>query len=258
VLRPEQDWNGRETLTFYANDSIFEISDNVTITVSGVNDPPGPLIILTPNNGEIFENGTSISFAAMCSDPDLIYGDELIINWSSNISGSLGVGEILNNLSITAGEHQITLEVTDIIGATSIARVNITILDDSNAGDGEKPDKSTNNLALIIAGVSIMIIIILIILLFIFPGWVTLKKIILREKESSDQPEETATTDENVKQTDIKTMITKSKPATFEHKEPDQKTTHIKSNILSSKMTEKKSIKLLKTDAPSEVEPGTK
>ena len=128
IVIPKKDWNGHETLIFYANDSIFEISDNVTITVTPVNDPPGPAVINTPQEKLEVENGTKINFSGLCDDVDLIYGDKLTFNWSSNISGIIGSGENLTDIILQPGQHQITLEVSDIMGETSIAMVNISIL----------------------------------------------------------------------------------------------------------------------------------
>ena len=68
LLIPEKDWNGQEILTFYANDSVFEISDQVTITVIGINDAPGLPTILEPKDGAVFKNTTSINLTATCSE----------------------------------------------------------------------------------------------------------------------------------------------------------------------------------------------
>ena len=128
ILIPKKDWNGKETLIFYANDSIFEISDDIVITVTPMNDPPGPASIITPEEGIKVENGTKINFSGICDDVDLIYGDILTFNWSSNISGRIGSSENLTDIILQHGQYQITLEVSDIAGETSIAMVNITIL----------------------------------------------------------------------------------------------------------------------------------
>jgi len=128
ILIPKKDWNGKETLIFYANDSVYEIFDNVTITVTPVNDPPGPAVIITPEEGIKVENGTLLDFSGLCDDVDLIYGDILTFNWSSNISGRIGSSENLTDIVLQPGQHRILLEVSDIAGETSRAMVNITIL----------------------------------------------------------------------------------------------------------------------------------
>ena len=128
TLKPEKNWNGKEALIFYANDSVYEISDNITITVTPVNDPPGPASIITPKDDIKVENGTKINFSGICDDVDLIYGDKLTFNWSSNISGKFGSGENLTDIILQPGHHQILLEVSDMIGETSIDIVDITVL----------------------------------------------------------------------------------------------------------------------------------
>ncbi len=77
IIAPELNWNGKETLTFYANDSVFEISQEITITITPINDPPGPIEIIKPQNGLIIFEGDLLDFSAKCSDPDLPYGDNL-------------------------------------------------------------------------------------------------------------------------------------------------------------------------------------
>jgi uncharacterized membrane protein len=129
ILIPKKNWNGKETLSFYANDSIYEIFDDVTITVTPVNDPPNPAVIITPEEKLKVENGTLINFSGICNDVDLIYGDILTFNWSSNISGRIGSGENLTDIILQPGQHQILLEVMDIAGEKSMSMVNITIFE---------------------------------------------------------------------------------------------------------------------------------
>ncbi len=130
TLKPEKNWNGKETLIFYANDSVYNIFDNVTITVMPVNDAPGPAVIVEPEEGLKTENGTGINFSGICDDVDLIYGDKLTFKWYSNISGGFGEGKNLTNVLLPQGAHQIRLEVSDIAGEKSTTNVKITIIPD--------------------------------------------------------------------------------------------------------------------------------
>ena len=50
ILIPKKNWNGQETLVFYANDSRFEIFEEIKITVIPVNDPPEQVKIIKPNH----------------------------------------------------------------------------------------------------------------------------------------------------------------------------------------------------------------
>jgi hypothetical protein len=144
ILIPKKNWNGQETLTLFANDSVYEISDDVTITVTPVNDPPGPASIITPVEGIEVKNGTKINFSGICNDVDLIYGDRLTFNWSSNISGRIGTGENLTDIILPPGVHRILLEVSDIEGETAIDTVNITILPELKPNNNVTPKFDLN------------------------------------------------------------------------------------------------------------------
>jgi len=139
VLIPKKNWNGREFLTFYANDSVYEISDSVMITVTPVNDPPYLLRILKPVDGIKIDEGKGLDFKGVYDDPDLPYGDTLTLNWYSNITGKLGEGEILNNILLPVGNHLITFEVTDLAGEKTIASIHMSVLETPQSdtdGDG--------------------------------------------------------------------------------------------------------------------------
>jgi len=133
VLKPKLNWNGKEKLTFYASDGIYEIFDNVSITITPVNDPPGQPEITSPKNGIEIEDGTTINFKGTCDDPDMPYGDKLTFIWISNISGEIGNGKNLENIILSIGNHRIILEVTDENGETSKATLNITVLETPNS-----------------------------------------------------------------------------------------------------------------------------
>jgi len=129
ILIPQKDWNGHETLTFYADDGLFEaIFDTITITVISVNDPPDIPEIIKPKNDTKINEHEAIDFIGECNDPDLPYGDVLIFTWSSDIIGKIGNGENLNDIIIPTGKHKITLEVCDKEGETTINFIYISIL----------------------------------------------------------------------------------------------------------------------------------
>ncbi len=175
TLIPKKNWNGQETLTFYANNSVLEIFDDVTITVTPVNDPPGPAFIIEPLDGLKVENGTGINFSAICDDPDLPYGDKLTFMWTFNISNEFWKGQNLTNVFLIPGNHSITLTVIDLIGKTSMAMVNITIVSEINVSPNQtQPENDTSpeikkegNFTLKIIGMIIVIIIIIIILFMV-------------------------------------------------------------------------------------------
>jgi parallel beta-helix repeat protein len=161
TLVPEKDWNGEETLTFYGNDSRFEISYEITITVTGVNDPPvDAKIIKPPRNFEV-EEGKSIDLQGQCTDPDVPFGDVLVFTWRSSISDELGVGDNLTGVMLPPGEHIITLEVSDRLGEKTKASVKLLVI--------EKDDDSSAAASMFIITISaVSIVIIVIIFLSIF------------------------------------------------------------------------------------------
>jgi hypothetical protein len=177
ILRPEKDWNGQETLTFYANDTIYETFGQIIITVTPVNDPPEvPKIIKPEDDIKINENET-LNFEGACEDADLNYGDELTFKWSSNITGELGEGETLSDIVLELGVHQITLEVSDTEGAVSMAIITVSVLpiskpdknDTIDNKDTQPEEVTEDNISIIIMGIiDVILVIIFAILLFMF------------------------------------------------------------------------------------------
>ncbi len=197
ILVPMANWNGQETLTFYASDDDSQISDDVTVTVTPLNDPPGPAEILAPKDEYEVKSGTPITFKAQCEDVDLKYGDVLMFKWISNISGEFGTGETLQDVILTTGHHLITLEVTDSFGEISNATLKVSILSDKIV-DIEEPipeddkgsgDNSDSTMIIAGAGGTIIILIILIILLWLF----IFKKTVKDKKIEETSPQQLST-----------------------------------------------------------------
>lgn len=163
-LLPKKDWNGLVTLTFFASDGIFNVSANITINITPVNDPPGPATINAPKDGYRVNYGKQINFKANCSDPDCVYGDVLTFNWVSNIAGDLGTGEVLRKGNIPNGEHIITLIVSDLENQTCNTSINISILGQESPQEG---DNYATNLCLM-GGVGAIIFVIILFLHFLF------------------------------------------------------------------------------------------
>jgi hypothetical protein len=167
IFTPAKDWSGVETITFFAFDGIFNITDDVKITVLPVNDPPGPAVIKEPENGlEVYEN-TKLNFTGTCSDPDLLYVDELTFNWHSDLQGVLGTGDTLIDVDLDVGTHQITLNVSDKAGSYSIANINIVILELPTEPEIEDKEKSDHLMDLYLPVLVIVIILIILLLIFI-------------------------------------------------------------------------------------------
>jgi hypothetical protein len=135
LLVPDKDWNGRERLVFFAADENDEVSDEVQVTVTAINDPPDKPKIINPMDGvKLLENGT-IDFEGACTDPDVPYGDTLTYKWISDISGPLGTGETLKDVLLQVGEHTITLEVSDSEGETAQTAIVVIVQEQLKVDD---------------------------------------------------------------------------------------------------------------------------
>lgn len=127
ILKPKLNWNGIEDLIIFANDTFGEVSNEVQVKVLPVNDPPETPIIHQPINLDEYNTSSKIDFIGTCEDVDIIYGDVLDFTWSSNISGILGFGNELYNLTLPAGYHNITLIATDLDNLFNTMSIYINI-----------------------------------------------------------------------------------------------------------------------------------
>jgi parallel beta-helix repeat protein len=160
TLTPEPDWNGQETLIFYAWDGFFEVTDDVVITVTPINDPPRFPSIITPKDGKIIEYGVPLDFRAKCFDADLPYGDHLTFSWVSDLSDLIGEGERLDDVKLPAGIHKITLIVSDSENQRVRTTINVTV---EQLEDEEGSNEYMSYMTII--GVVFFIILILIIII---------------------------------------------------------------------------------------------
>ena len=146
-LVPKANWSGSESLTFYANDTFYQVSDSINVTVNPVNDAPfDPTIDIIAENKSLTE-GYNLTLIGNASDVDLPYGDVLNYKWSSNLTGELGESQEIN-ISPQAGFHKITLNVTDSAGAWVVKSKNIEILprtEDENDTNGDTNDTNGKN-----------------------------------------------------------------------------------------------------------------
>jgi fibronectin type 3 domain-containing protein len=170
VLLPDQDWHGEETLTFHADDGMFNTSAEIFVTVSSINDPPGNAVILSPTDGDKFKEGKKLNFTAECEDPDLP-GDLLTFSWYSNISSLLGTGKSLTEVELTPGRHKITLIVRDLYDESTITSITITIEHKPKSEKDKLEDKEDNKEdknMMIYAGVAVGAAVIVTIFVIIF------------------------------------------------------------------------------------------
>jgi uncharacterized repeat protein (TIGR01451 family) len=120
---------GTHTYHFEFNDSRVDV--RAPSTIGGEYDGPevinrAPLPVLNkPVDGAEFNTGSMIKFdASSTTDPD---GDTIELELYSNLDGLLGKDTIVST-NLTAGDHTITLTVTDSLNATSSVSIDITVI----------------------------------------------------------------------------------------------------------------------------------
>ncbi|GAB1268389.1 hypothetical protein NBRC116493_16420 [Aurantivibrio infirmus] len=103
------------------------IDDVVLTATGGVAGNTAPTInISAPASDASFIQGQTITFTSTAIDVE--EGDiSALIQWSSNLDGSLGFGGSININSLTTGSHQITASVADSSGALSSDVLNISV-----------------------------------------------------------------------------------------------------------------------------------
>lgn len=103
------------------------------------NQPPS-LVITTPVTGTVANQGATLFFSVLASDPeDGDIGANTV--WSSNLDGTFGTGNPLNYSGLSAGIHTITASVADSGALSDSDSVTVTI----NGGETipVKPAKPT-------------------------------------------------------------------------------------------------------------------
>jgi hypothetical protein len=87
TFTPEAQWNGKETITFYANDSVSEVSDEVVVTVTPEKDLP---VLDVPNRLSVKEDEL-LNVTITVLNPD---GNTL--SFSSNLTDGIGDDDLDN------------------------------------------------------------------------------------------------------------------------------------------------------------------
>jgi hypothetical protein len=119
---------GNHTITATATDA-FGATATDTVDVAVVNTAPTATITY-PADGATFYTSQTLYFAGFGFDPDeVIEGGDL--KWHSSIDGDLGTGWTVSG-QLAAGNHVITLTVTDEMGMAGSDSINVNV----NAGAG--------------------------------------------------------------------------------------------------------------------------
>ncbi|NIP35325.1 MAG: hypothetical protein GWN18_20130, partial [Thermoplasmata archaeon] len=116
TFAPQNNEVGTLTFTLRVNDVVSpdqKVTLDFVIVVENENDPMDDPRITSPANNSRFKVNQSFSLIAICTDPDIQFGQVLNFSWSSNISGFLGYESSLVVRLADPGTHLITLTVRD-------------------------------------------------------------------------------------------------------------------------------------------------
>ena len=113
---------GSAALKVIASDG-FHRSESNPVTIELPNLAP-QVLILTPEDGESVEGGSTIGLRASVRDPEResLEGDQIL--WHSDLTGFLGIGTDLD-VVLPPGTHVLTAEAADSGGARGSAQVTI-------------------------------------------------------------------------------------------------------------------------------------
>jgi hypothetical protein len=143
IFTPDPDWFGVEVITFTAEDAKNSVYDNVTVTVTGINDAPGTPVIIHPaeSTGRQFKVKEPILFHAHANDSDIDNPDVdpssildiLRYTWTRNSSdgGEVIIGATENYTAedgLPEGFYKITVTAEDLMGLKSSTSFDIIVL----------------------------------------------------------------------------------------------------------------------------------
>ena len=132
-ILPTNDMVGVYQVNFSVDDGGIansSASRKISLEILNANDPPGIPEILTPANNSVVDMDQPVNFSAICDDPDLRIpsaGEVLSFCWSSSLDGSIGEGQTLRGVKLEYGVHMITVSARDRSGASSSARITLTV-----------------------------------------------------------------------------------------------------------------------------------
>ena len=106
--------------------SSAEIS--ITVIDEVVTNTPPVVMIDAPMNGAVFDEGMPIELRGHATDAQdgMLSGGALA--WSSSLGGALGAGSTLTFANAARGHHRIVLTATDVAGASSVATVELDVV----------------------------------------------------------------------------------------------------------------------------------
>jgi hypothetical protein len=108
TFTPASNWHGSAVVTFFANDSVYNVSDEINITVLPVNDPP----VVQNIPDKVWTQGTDVNLGIVISDVD---DTEFSISDNTTL---FNVDQENSSINFTptndqVGEHFINISVSD-------------------------------------------------------------------------------------------------------------------------------------------------
>jgi len=128
TYQPNANFNGEDSFTFRVNDGTSDSPEvTIDITVNTVNDSP-TLSIISPQSGDVFTSGETISFSANAID---IEDGNIAANvsWVVNPGAiNLGVGDTVN-ATFAAGDFSVAATIVDSGNVSVSQNIVISIID---------------------------------------------------------------------------------------------------------------------------------
>jgi len=127
-LRTDNGMVGSHIISMAISDSAYNLTDEYSLTIINVNQPPDRPSITIDQMKNVFVFGEVITLSVSGSDPDEIWGDNLTFSWRSDLMGDLGEGmTIIPDLDV--GVHIVVVTVTDNDGTTNSTDITITVIE---------------------------------------------------------------------------------------------------------------------------------
>jgi hypothetical protein len=150
TISPDQEDIGRHAINVTVQDLTGDYPDDhvqIEFDVVNMNDPPTEVRILSPFDGEEFNENDTLEFICTYDDNDLsVYGmDSHIIQWTSDTDGPLGTGVELSVSGLTPGDHLISVKVTDSFGLSDRDTISLTISEPDDDIDWAPVNENDND-----------------------------------------------------------------------------------------------------------------
>ena len=182
---PKANWSGEESITFTIDDGEFDVQMVFNITVREIADEP---FIISSEVPLSINEGDNVTLKIEADDVDIPYGDELEIEWSSNISGFLGIGSEIH-VELPPGQHEVTATIRDSTGLSTVNTFQINVtpksVDDIPTDDDSQQDSDNDD-----EGGNLWVILIIIVIVLLVAAGLAIFLILRKSgKEKEEEPD---------------------------------------------------------------------